>query len=170
LIFEQVILESAWLGPNNPFNSRMLLEQKKTITCPHPHTHTKLVFYTVNYKIAQWSDQSYNMETQRKVTQFIKTYLPTENESESRSVVSDSLWPLGLCSPWNSPSQNTEGITFPFSRRSSQPMDQTQVSHIAGRLFTSWATKEVQEKRGGFKLGSNNIKVRWRSENDKATL
>ena len=151
------------------FSKAVLIEQKKTIT-PPKHTHTKLVFYTVNYKIAQWSDQSYNMETQRKVTPFIKTYLPTENESESRSVVSDSLWPLGLCSPWNSPSQNTEWITFPFSRRSSQPMDQTQVSHIAGRLFTSWATKEVQEKWGGFKLGSNNIKVRWRSENDKATL
>ena len=28
--------------------------------------------------------------------------------SESRSVVSDSLWPHGLCSPWNSPGQNTE--------------------------------------------------------------
>ena len=26
--------------------------------------------------------------------------------SESRSVVSDSLWPPGLCSPWNSPGQN----------------------------------------------------------------
>ena len=29
-------------------------------------------------------------------------------ESESRSVMSDSLWPHGLCSPRNSPGQNTE--------------------------------------------------------------
>ena len=28
--------------------------------------------------------------------------------SESCSVVSDSLWPNGPCSPWNSPGQNTE--------------------------------------------------------------
>ena len=28
-------------------------------------------------------------------------------ESESRSVVSNSLWPHGLYSPWNSPGQNT---------------------------------------------------------------
>jgi len=28
-------------------------------------------------------------------------------EGASRSVVSDSLWPHGLCSPWNSPGQNT---------------------------------------------------------------
>ena len=35
-------------------------------------------------------------------------------------------------------------VAFPFSRGSSQPRDQTQVSHIAGRFFTSWATKEAQ--------------------------
>ena len=35
--------------------------------------------------------------------------------------------------------------TFPFSRRSSQSSDQTQVSHTAGRFFTSWATREAQE-------------------------
>ena len=33
-----------------------------------------------------------------------------------------------------------ELVTFPFSRGSSQPRDQTQVSHIAGGFFTSWAT------------------------------
>ena len=31
----------------------------------------------------------------------------TSCESESRSVVSDSLWPHGVYSPWNSPGQNT---------------------------------------------------------------
>ena len=31
----------------------------------------------------------------------------TESESESHSVVSDSLQPCGLYSPWNSPGQNT---------------------------------------------------------------
>ena len=31
----------------------------------------------------------------------------TESECESCSVVSDSLQPHGLCSPWNSPGQNT---------------------------------------------------------------
>ena len=30
-----------------------------------------------------------------------------------------------------------EWITVPFSRGSSQPRDQIQVSHIAGRFFTS---------------------------------
>ena len=40
------------------------------------------------------------------------------DETESHSVVSNSLRPHGLYSPWNSPSQNT-GV--PFSRGSSQP-------------------------------------------------
>jgi len=30
-----------------------------------------------------------------------------------------------------------EWIAFPFSRESSQPRDQTQVSHIAGGFFAS---------------------------------
>ena len=41
-----------------------------------------------------------------------------------------------------------EWVAVPFSKGSSQPSDQTQVSLIAGGFFTSWATKEalVKEK------------------------
>ena len=63
-------------------------------------------------------------------------------ESESCSVVYDSLWSHGLYSPWNSPGQNTEWVVIPFSRESSQPRDQTQVSRIAGRFFTSWDKRD----------------------------
>ena len=38
-----------------------------------------------------------------------------------------------------------EWVAFPFSRGSSQPRDQTQVSLSAGRFFTSWATGEPYE-------------------------
>ena len=34
-------------------------------------------------------------------------------------------------------------VAFPFSRRSSQTRDRTQVSCIAGGFFTSWATREA---------------------------
>ena len=37
-----------------------------------------------------------------------------------------------------------EWVAISFSRGSSQPRDQTQVSHIAGRCFTLWVTKEAQ--------------------------
>ena len=42
-----------------------------------------------------------------------------------------------------------EWLAFPFSRGSSQPRDQTQVSHIAGGFFTGWATREAQEYWSG---------------------
>ena len=51
-----------------------------------------------------------------------------------------TLWPHGLYGPWNSSGQNTGVGSLSFSRRSSQPRDWTQVSHIAGRFFTSWTT------------------------------
>ena len=35
-----------------------------------------------------------------------------------------------------------EWVAFLFSRGSFQPRDQTQVSHIADRFFTSWATRK----------------------------
>ena len=57
-------------------------------------------------------------------------------ESESSSALSDSLWPVLQA-------RILESVAFPFSRGSSQPRDQTQVSYIAGRFFTSWATREA---------------------------
>ena len=38
-----------------------------------------------------------------------------------------------------------EWVAVLFSTGSSQPRDRTQVYHIAGRFFTSWATREAQE-------------------------
>ena len=53
----------------------------------------------------------------------------------------DSLRPHRLYSPWSSPGQKKTGVgSLPFSRGSSQPRDRSQVSRIAGRFFTSWAT------------------------------
>ena len=44
-----------------------------------------------------------------------------DDMSEGRSVVSDSLRPRGLYSPWNFAGQNTGVGSLPFSRGSSQP-------------------------------------------------
>ena len=41
-----------------------------------------------------------------------------------------------------------EWVAISFSRISSQPKDRTQVSHIAGRHFTVWATRDVESKKG----------------------
>ena len=53
------------------------------------------------------------------------------------------------CSPPGSPVHGTlwgrilEWVDIPFSRGPSWPRDQTQVSCIAGRFFTIWATRET---------------------------
>ena len=59
-----------------------------------------------------------------------------------------------------------ERVAFPFSRGSSQSRDQTQVSRIAGRFFTSWATREAQPvpspgglPNPGVELGSPALQV-----------
>ena len=57
---------------------------------------------------------------------------------------------LTLCNPMGyrvhgiAQARKLEWVAIPFSRESSQFGDQTQVSHIAGGLFTSWATREAQ--------------------------
>ena len=45
-------------------------------------------------------------------------------------------------------------VAFPFSRVSSQARDWTQVSCIAGRLFTRWAIREAQEYWSGWPIPS----------------
>ena len=69
-----------------------------------------------------------------------------------------------LCNPmdWSLPGSSIHGISrqeywewvaISFSRRSSQPRDWTRVSHIVGRCFTVWATREVliENHRGSTK-------------------
>ena len=61
--------------------------------------------------------------------------------SESRSVVSESCDPTDYTVHDILQVRILEWVAFPFSRGSSQPRDQTQVSHTAGGPFTSWATR-----------------------------
>ena len=79
--------------------------------------------------------------------------------NESHSVVSDSLWPHGLYSTWDSPGQDTGLGSHSFSRGSSQPRDWTQVSHLAGGFLTVWATREAPlEVRGMFSSSAHENK------------
>ena len=72
----------------------------------------------------------------------------TEVKVESHSVMSDSCDPMD-CSPSGSSvcgmlqARMLEWVAISFSSRLSQPRDWTQVSHIAGRVLTVWATREA---------------------------
>ena len=80
----------------------------------------------------------------------IKTYISIV-ESESKSEVAQSC--PTLCHPvdCSPPGSSVHGIlqarvlewvAISFSSGSSPPRDRTQVSHIAGRRFNLWATRE----------------------------
>ena len=47
-------------------------------------------------------------------------------------------------SMWILQARILEWVGVPSFRGSSQPRDQTQVSHIVGRFSTIWATREAQ--------------------------
>ena len=53
-------------------------------------------------------------------------------------------WILYQLSHQGSP-RMLEWVAYPFFRRTSQPRNRTRVCCIAGRFFTSWATREAQE-------------------------
>ena len=73
-------------------------------------------------------------------------------ERESRSVVSNSWRSHGLHGILQA--RILEWVAFPFSRESSRPRGQTQVSRIAGSFFTSWATREAQEHWSAWSIPS----------------
>ena len=58
-----------------------------------------------------------------------------------------TLWPHGLYSPWDFPGLNTGVGSLSLLQGDLNPgdltRDLTQVSHIAGVFFTSWATREA---------------------------
>ena len=94
-------------------------------------------------------------KTQKKPTQNVQLIFDrdakaiqwSKDESEVKLVQSC----LTLCDPMDYTvhgilhARILEWVVFPFSRGSSQPRDQTQVSCTAGRFFNSWATREVQD-------------------------
>ena len=70
-------------------------------------------------------------------------------ESESCSVMSDSLLPHGLYSPRDSPGQNNGVGRLSLLQGIFPPRDRTQVSLTANGFFTSWATRKAQEYWSG---------------------
>ena len=79
-------------------------------------------------------------------------YLFLHVESVKVAVMSNSLQPHRVHGILQA--RIMEWVAFLFSRRSSQPRDRTQVSHVAGRFFTSCSTREAQEYCSGFPIPS----------------
>ena len=101
-------------------------------------------------------------------------------QNVSQSVMSNSLkplglWPTRLLYPWNSPGKNNRMGSPSLLQESSRPWNQTQVSHIAGRLFTIEAPRKpwliirprnctVQLESYSRELGMENVESEGESE------
>ena len=77
-----------------------------------------------------------------KVSQFLKSERVSESHVHCLQPMDHTVHGILQAGIW-------EWGAFPFSRVSSQPRDQTQVSHIADGFFTNWATREAQEYWSG---------------------
>ena len=78
--------------------------------------------------------------------------LTWDSEKWSRTVVSGSSQPSSAVHGILQ-ARILEWVAISFSRGSSQPRDQIQVSRIAGRRFNHWATREAPGKPGKVNLG-----------------
>ena len=89
---------------------------------------------------------------------------PESEESESRSVVSDSLWPHRLYSPWNSPGQNTgvgsisllQGI---FPTQGSNP-GLPHCRRVLYQLSHKWSPRILEWVAYPFSSGSSRLRNR----------
>ena len=87
---------------------------------------------------------NYCKKTQRTWLRILSTASEVK-WSENHSVMSNSLQPHGVYGPWNSPGQNTGVCSHSLLQAIFSTQESTQVSHIAGGFFTSWATRKTLE-------------------------
>ena len=127
-----------------------------------------LVLWTLKAEVVPWLSvlkgtlhmyppvykQALGDQSPERVTLFNQEIVDNEPKSESESEVAQSC--PTLCDPMDCslPVSSFHGIfqatvlewvAISFSRASSRPRDPTRMSHIVGRRFTVWATREVRD-------------------------
>ena len=115
----------------------------KSSPAPSPTKSKRLLYTSVSLLLSCWQGYRFKMS--------ICTMLQKSHCSVwewSHSVVSDSCDPMDCSPPGSSvhgifQARILEWLAISSSRRSSWPRDWTQVSHVAGRCFTIWATRQV---------------------------
>ena len=92
----------------------------------------------MSYNLPLLSFLSKKSEKESEVAQLCPTLCDPMDCSPPGSSVHGIFWARIL-----------EWVAISFSRESSCPRDRTQVSHIAGRRFNLWATREALSKKKG---------------------
>ena len=107
----------------------------------HSFIHSICIWghFSFTYVIAFWSGAVLDSES-------IDNFVTWKWKSLSRVCFFATPWTIACQAPlsmWILQARILEWVAMPSSRGSSQPRDQTQVSLIAGRFFTIWATREA---------------------------
>ena len=100
------------------------------------------LLYSHGYVQAQVTPDSYpEIHPRFSVFHYYRHVFICVRVCQVSSVVSDSVHPYGLQAarllcPWDSPDEDTREGCHALLQESSQPRDQTEVSHTAGVFFT----------------------------------
>ena len=128
--------------------------------CSHPGLDDVLRSYTLKNSEplgTMLAVYSQTVKKTQKAVLYLKIwwetdYFSLQKEKWKLLSHSNSLWPHGLYSPWNSPGQNI-GVG---SLSLLQGIFPTQGSNLGLRhcrwFFTSWATREAEEDRSGYPI------------------
>ena len=127
-----------WLSPNC-LHREHLLGTKKSVSFP-----TKLPVYW-EATLPRSLQKNYSTICNRGFISFHSVVESWRGEVKVAQSCQTLCDPMGYTVLGIVQARILEWVTFPFSRGSSQPRDQTQVSHTAGRFFPSWATREAHQ-------------------------
>ena len=148
-----------------------LTDANKNIRLLQLHTDKQTDFFLNGQKT--WID-IFPKRTCRKSTNVWKD---AQCHHHQRNVIQNHSWYyVTLCrqilyqlSQQGSP-RILEWVAYPFSRRSSWPRNWTRVSYIAGRLFTSWATREELTCQNSYHQKEHKLQMLARGCGEKGTL
>ena len=152
-------MQGIWLWREVGFDYRAFTELGETET-PLLENTNKILHVPGHRGKGQWLhtrlNQTYLLVLESLVEAWVGHGLPQgQGLSWKEKVKVKLLSRVQLCDPMDTcslPGSSVHGIfqagilewvAISFSRGSSQPRDRTQVSHIAGRRFNLWATREA---------------------------
>ena len=130
--------------------SGSLHEEGTPLSCRTQHYSPALREPSLSARLGHGPLQNHCASPPRNSSKSARVFLWWLHVSKLLSHACPTLWdPMVYTVREILPARILEWIAVPFTRGSSQPRDRTQISHIVGRFFTSWATREAQEYWNG---------------------
>ena len=138
ILSAQVLKPEAWIHPHFlptlPQPTPLAVQPVVLQTHPEP-PHVFMVCIPRRTTATKWAGGgSHHTEVKQVKVLVTQSYLTLCDPTD---------WAARLLCPWDSPGKNSAVGSHSLLQGSFPPRDQTQVSHIADRFFTIWATREA---------------------------